>query len=62
MITDRLYGWDFNTWLRAADWAGVELPNIYDEANWPALLSIHERWLLAGGPVSGPSGKLVLSA
>jgi hypothetical protein len=58
------YGLDMPTWRRLIAWSGesVSMPRAGNEASWPALIDIYEKWLDAGGPVDGPSGKVLLAA
>lgn len=60
----RLFGWDVPTWARALKWARTPMHTVdlLDDNTWPALLEVRRDWMLAGGPVSGPTGKVLLDA
>lgn len=58
-----LYGWDYDQWRRVFDWAGEEMP-CFPAQRIPdikAFLAVRERWMVVGGPRSGPSRALFLS-
>lgn len=63
-----LFGWDGPTWQRALEWAravGIPTPTsgaTLPESQWSALAAIRSKWLEMGGPESGPSGAILLTA
>ena len=57
-----LYGWSVTQWLKVLEWAGEKSITVYDivdEDKWPIFMEARCKWLNAGGPISGPSDKLV---
>jgi hypothetical protein len=76
MNESTLFGWTFAQWRALAKWAGkpFSLSKVFSAAvqgqfATPAeqealadLLDLRERWLEAGGPMSGPSGTIILES
>jgi len=59
-----LFGWPTDVWQRAYEWADVPFREFHQSKlaqDYHGPLSVREKWELAGGPQSGPSGKVLLS-
>lgn len=60
-----LFGWNSGTWKRAFAWAtaqGIVLPErSYAHPHAPEM-ALRKYWLERGGPMSGPTGQVLLDA
>lgn len=65
MSEPQLFGWDHQTWQRAFAWARVKpiryiYPDKLTPDQWETLTAIHSKWMESGGPVTGPTGSIIL--
>lgn len=64
MSESMLFGVTMSGWRKMIEWAGetADLSSYqYDNpAMLDRLLAVHRKWLESGGPMSGPSGAIVL--
>lgn len=60
MLMPTIFGWTAEQWERVFRWAGQPCPSdVFARDSVPALLEAQQAWLNAGGPMEGPSGRLI---